>query len=99
MRCEEAREHIPDHIAGALASSLEGRLFEHLEECDRCRAEIQDVRQLWSDLEEIPPVKPRYEVMRAKFEEAMNDMSYQTQTNSLRLTTKPLAIVFAALSL
>lgn len=55
MRCETARELIPDLVVGRLPAGEAWRVNAHLEACDACRAEADLVRLLFASR----PVAPR----------------------------------------
>ncbi|MCG6958186.1 MAG: zf-HC2 domain-containing protein [Gemmatimonadetes bacterium] len=62
MRCEFARELIPDLVGGRLAAEEAARVGSHLETCDACRAEADFVRLLFASR----PVAPRELVSRVR---------------------------------
>jgi protein-disulfide isomerase len=99
MQCAEAREHIPEYLAGALASSVELKLSEHLVECDACRIESEDLMRMWTDLEAIPAFKPRYQEMRAKFDAAVKDGIHVPQRRPMSWNSKPFLVTVAALAI
>jgi predicted anti-sigma-YlaC factor YlaD len=73
MRCEAARELIPDLVGGRLPSGDASRVTAHLDVCDACRAEADLVQLLFAHR----PVAPRELVSRVR--EAV-----RTDTRSVR---------------
>jgi predicted anti-sigma-YlaC factor YlaD len=55
VRCETARELIPDWVGGRLSSVEASRVDAHLEACDACRAEADFVRLVFASR----PIAPR----------------------------------------
>jgi protein-disulfide isomerase len=55
MRCEEADNDIAEYLAGTLRPDSPFRA--HLAECSRCRNEVRELREVWTDLEAIPVPK------------------------------------------
>jgi protein-disulfide isomerase len=54
MRCEKVRENIADYLGETLPRTVERELKEHLVDCSSCRSELNELRDLWTDLGEVP---------------------------------------------
>lgn len=53
-RCEQARDSIPDFVAGRLASAEAAVVQTHLDGCDECRAEAELVDLLFTTRPAVP---------------------------------------------
>jgi predicted DsbA family dithiol-disulfide isomerase len=51
MRCEDFEHYSAEYLAGTLPASAD--FIQHLEECSHCRAEIEGLRNTWTDLRQI----------------------------------------------
>jgi protein-disulfide isomerase len=54
MRCEQVQENVADYIAETLPDAMQEELMDHLHGCSSCRSELDDLRELWSDMAHIP---------------------------------------------
>jgi hypothetical protein len=54
MNCPQAKEHIPDYLAGNLDGAARAALEHHLEECAACREEHHSLGGLWTRLSSLP---------------------------------------------
>ncbi|HYL35754.1 MAG TPA: zf-HC2 domain-containing protein [Bryobacteraceae bacterium] len=71
MNCEDARTQFVDYWRG----SLEGREAEfraHLAACERCRAEAEELKDMWSTLGALPEEDPGMQ-LRVRFYDALRD--------------------------
>jgi hypothetical protein len=57
MNCEQARTQFVDYWRGSLAD-LDGEFRSHLETCERCRAEAEELKDLWGTLVGLPEEDP-----------------------------------------
>ncbi len=46
MKCQELNEYFDDYILGEVDPALEIRINEHLPECSKCRAEVEEKERL-----------------------------------------------------
>lgn len=58
MLCERAEELYSDYIDGTIQKSLLVPLESHLKECPNCRAQVEELRQVWKMLDVAPVVEP-----------------------------------------
>src|SRR5579864_438079 len=69
MNCEDARTQFVDYWRGALEDPV--REFRvHLDSCERCRAEAEELRDLWGALGAMPEEDPSLG-MRTRFYDAL----------------------------
>jgi HEAT repeat protein len=69
MNCEQARTQFVDYWRGSLEDS-DGEFRAHLASCERCRAEAEDLRDMWSTLGTLPEEDPSLG-MRMRFYDAL----------------------------
>ena len=69
MNCEDARVQFVDYWRDTLDDPL-GEFRAHLESCERCRAEAQELRDLWGTLGEVPEQDPSLS-LRTRFYDAL----------------------------
>ncbi len=69
MNCEEARTQFVDYWRGTLAD-LDGEFRGHLETCERCRAEAEELKDMWSALGGLPEEDPSLG-MRVRFYDSL----------------------------
>lgn len=58
MKCERVRELLSDYYEGALDFALAEVIKGHLEKCESCRLEFQQMKSLWGMLDSIPSAEP-----------------------------------------
>ena len=68
MNCEDARTQFVDYWRGTLDDS--GAFVQHLAGCERCRAEAQDLKDLWSTMGKLPEEDPSLD-MRVRFYDSL----------------------------
>jgi hypothetical protein len=68
MQCEEVRNQFTDYLSESLAEPVRSEIQQHLIACDSCRAEAQDLKDIWTKLDAIPAEKPDTAGMRARFD-------------------------------
>jgi HEAT repeat protein len=71
MNCEEARTQFVDYWRGDLEDPL-GEFRTHLESCDRCRAEAQDLKGLWGTMASLPEQDPSMG-LRVRFYDSLRE--------------------------
>ena len=57
MNCEQARTQFVDYWRGTLDDSR-AEFDAHLASCERCRAEAEDLKDMWSVLGSMPEQDP-----------------------------------------
>ena len=75
MNCEEARTQFVDYWRGALDDS-EGRFEAHLASCERCRAEAEELRDLWGTMGSVAEEDPSAR-LRVRFYDALRGWRQQ----------------------
>lgn len=58
MQCQEICELIPAYIDGMLSSSLRETVDRHLQNCQECKSELQDLEFVSALIRGLPPVEP-----------------------------------------
>jgi hypothetical protein len=71
MNCEEARTQFVDYWRGSLSNSGD-EFHAHLASCERCRAEVEGLKDMWSTLGEMPEEDPSMQ-LRVRFYDALRD--------------------------
>jgi len=71
MNCEQARTQFVDYWRGVLEDPL-GEFRVHLESCERCRAEAEDLKTLWSDMGALPEQDPSLG-LRVRFYDSLRE--------------------------
>jgi hypothetical protein len=69
MNCEEARQQFVDYWRGTLEDPA-GGFRAHLESCERCRAEADQLKDLWGALGSLPEEDPSLG-MRSRFYDSL----------------------------
>ena len=72
MNCEDARTQFVDYWRGSL-EDRGGEFRSHLASCERCRAEVEDLKDMWSTLGTLPEEDPGMQV-RVRFYDALRDL-------------------------
>src|SRR5579883_860066 len=67
MQCEEVREQFADYVINALPEPVGVEFEQHLHSCAECRAEVDDLKSMWTLLDTIPAAEPS-DGMRARFD-------------------------------
>jgi hypothetical protein len=68
MNCEEARLQFVDHWRGSLEG--EDEFHAHLASCERCRAEAEQLKDLWGTLGALPEEDPSL-ALRSRFYDSL----------------------------
>lgn len=69
MNCEDARTQFVDYWRGTL-DDADGEFHAHLASCERCRAEAEDLKDLWGTLGAMPDEDPSVG-MRVRFYDSL----------------------------
>jgi hypothetical protein len=69
MNCEEARTQFVDYWRGTLDDPI-GEFRAHLESCERCLSEAQELRDLWGTLGTLPEEDPSLD-LRVRFYDSL----------------------------
>jgi len=75
MNCEEARTQFVDYWRGTLEEAG-GEFDAHLASCERCRAEAQELKDLWGTMGAMPEEDPSLG-MRARFYDSLRSWRQQ----------------------
>jgi hypothetical protein len=70
MICERVKEHLAEYLSGNLEGPAREKFVEHLEQCPRCRAEVDELGAVWRGLEMLPSAQPGT-AMRGRFNEML----------------------------
>src|SRR5215475_12547388 len=90
MQCEEVREQFADYVIGRLQDSARLQLTEHLRECPSCRAELDELKTIWMQLDDIPRAQPtaavreRFEVMLQGYQDGLRRPAGSRQRPALQ---------------
>jgi len=71
MNCEQARTQFVDYWRGTLEDTR-AEFDAHLASCDRCRAEAEDLKDMWSALGTLPDEDPSLR-LRARFYDSLRE--------------------------
>jgi HEAT repeat protein len=71
MNCEQARTQFVDYWRGTLEDA-QGDFDTHLAGCERCRAEAEHLKDMWSTLGTLPEEDPSLR-MRARFYDSLRE--------------------------
>jgi hypothetical protein len=85
MQCEDIREQFAEYVSANIESSIRLQIAEHLNACQPCRLELDELKSLWVKLGDIPPAEPTADI-RTRFNELLD------QHQSLRLRATALAL-------
>ena len=58
MQCDLAQQFFSDYITGSADSALLVTLEHHLASCSGCSAMVEELRGLWTTLDQLPVVEP-----------------------------------------
>jgi anti-sigma factor RsiW len=58
MKCEHAQEFLSEYVTGEMDRALAVTLENHLRACASCTNTVEDLRRLWSTLDEMPTIEP-----------------------------------------
>ena len=70
MSCDRIREQIADYLAGRLEDAARGKFEAHTESCAACRAEIEELSDVWQQMDDLPAPEPD-PAMRRRFLEVL----------------------------
>ncbi|MBZ5607431.1 MAG: HEAT repeat domain-containing protein [Acidobacteriia bacterium] len=71
MNCEQARTQFVDYWRGTLEDAG-GEFRDHLAFCERCRAEAEDLKDMWSTLGTLPEQDPSLS-LRGRFYDSLRN--------------------------
>jgi hypothetical protein len=72
MNCDEARTQFVDYWRRSLQDT-DGEFHAHLASCERCRAEAEDLKDMWSTLGALPEEDPSLG-MRVRFYDSLRSL-------------------------
>ncbi len=75
MNCEQARTQFVDYWRGTLEDAA-GEFEAHLGSCERCRAEAEELKDLWGSLASMPEEDPSLG-LRVRFYDALRSWRQQ----------------------
>jgi hypothetical protein len=81
MKCEDIQELIIEYIGGGLNDMDTRRVEEHLASCENCRAEVADMKSIWSKLENMEMEDPS-DTLRRNFNNMIDSYSLGMDNNS-----------------
>ncbi len=70
MSCDRIREQIADYLAGRLEDAARGKFEAHVETCAACRAETEELTDVWKRMDDLPAPEPD-PAMRRRFLEML----------------------------
>jgi HEAT repeats/Putative zinc-finger len=70
MICERVKEQLAEYLSGNLEGPAREKFVDHLEQCPRCQAEVEELGALWRGLEFVPSAQPGI-AMRGRFNEML----------------------------
>ena len=73
MRCEDTAAQLVDYLAGTLSDAERQVLEQHLQSCDACRKELQNVSETWQRLGDLKADQPDSRAMRTRFDAMLAD--------------------------
>ena len=76
MNCEDARTQFVDYWRGALDEEAAGEFRIHLSSCERCRAEAEELKDLWGTMGALPEEDPSM-AMRVRFYDSLRTWRQQ----------------------
>lgn len=77
MQCEKVREQFADYVIGSAEVPVAREVVEHLDSCAACRAELGELKSVWTQLENVAAAEPsaelrtRFDGMLAAYEEGL----------------------------
>lgn len=71
MKCEEVKALFAEYWSGTLDPDQQARVKQHLEACERCRAESARLEVLWRNLSRLPADEPGG-ALRERFYETLS---------------------------
>jgi hypothetical protein len=72
MQCEEVRNELAGRLVGDLDEPVAAAVREHLAGCSACRQEAEAFEETWTLLERVPAEPMDSDVMRARFQAALD---------------------------
>jgi len=79
MQCQQVRDHFADYVIDSLQEPLRLQVTQHLNVCESCRTEAEELKSLWTNLGSIPSAQPgpearaRFDVMLEAYKHGLNN--------------------------
>jgi hypothetical protein len=70
MICERVKEQLAEYLSGSMEGAAREKFIGHLEQCAKCRNEVEELGALWRGLEFLPSPQPGT-AMRGRFNEML----------------------------
>ena len=77
MQCNLAQELFSDYVSGEIDRAKSVSLENHLQTCSECQLEVDGLRQVWSELDEMPAVSPPANFHTLVMTRLDEELSYQ----------------------
>lgn len=101
MQCSEVRNHFADYVNEDLDESIQEELSRHVKDCPSCRAELEELTELWVKLGTVPvgeTASPDLEVrLHAELEGYKREQKFSSR--NLRASWKEWSVLAAAAAL
>ncbi|MBI3801432.1 MAG: zf-HC2 domain-containing protein, partial [Deltaproteobacteria bacterium] len=75
LTCHEIQELVPEYVSGRLASIEAQALKLHLQGCQSCAAEVEELAQVWNLLERWPEEAPSERTVTAIRQAVLADLA------------------------
>jgi len=69
MKCSEIEAFLIDYFSGELDSMHKTELERHLQECELCRKEAEELKMVWESVVSLPDIQPGADVNRRFYEQ------------------------------
>src|ERR1051326_7366612 len=81
MQCEEVREQFADYITDNFDGPVRDCVAEHLNTCQLCRLELQELNRLWTELGNLPQAEP-VNNLREQFDRMLENHTQADHTSA-----------------
>src|SRR5260370_7488252 len=71
MQCEEVREQFAEYGNDNMEGAIRFQIAQHLEGCQLCRVELNELKSLWAELGNIPQAEPTSDI-RSRFNKMLD---------------------------
>jgi putative zinc finger protein/HEAT repeat protein len=88
MRCEDTSAQLVDYLAGTQPDAERHALEQHLQSCETCRTELQNVSETWQQLGDVKGDQPDSRAMRARFDAMLADAERAQAATQMPMQTK-----------
>jgi hypothetical protein len=95
MQCEEVREQFAEYVNGNVERAIPFEIAQHLEGCQLCRVELNELKSLWAELGNIPRAAPTPDI-RTRFNEMLDAYTQPSQHTASAWRRRMLQISLAA---